>query len=172
MKYMLKQRLMAFGDDFDVYDENGRKAYYFDSKIGGFRPRIIVQDATGRQIGLIKKKLFTFRPTYLVYRDSDLVAEISQKLFSFRKSFVVKPVSAAASKEVNSAELITVTGSFVEHSYYFYRARQQIAQVSKKWFTAKDTYGVDIDKGDDAFLVLSAAVIVDILCHPKRDSGF
>ena len=160
---MLKQRLIAFGNDFDVYDESGRKAYYFDSKVGGFRPRIIIQDSAGRQIGLIKKKLFTFRPTYIVFRDSALVAEIAQKLFSFRKSFVIKPVNA---------EFITVTGSFVEHSYYFYRAKQKIAQVSKKWFTGKDTYGIDIEQGDDAFIVLSAAVIVDILCHPKRDSSF
>ncbi len=159
MKYMLKQRLVAFGNDFDVFDESGKKLFYFDSKIGGFRPRIIIEDASGRQIGLIKKKLFTFWPTYLLYDQSGLIAQIHKNNFALRKTFVIKPVGAPN---------IKVIGSFVEHNYHFYEGGQKVAESSKKWFTGKDSYGIDVEKSSQLIPILSAAVIIDIQYHPKR----
>ena len=163
MKYFMKQRLVSFGDDFDVVDESGQKRFFFDSKIGGFRPRIIVEDANANRIAQLKKKLFSFRPTYLFFRESKQEAIIFKKAFSFRKSFVINSPNS---------DPIVIVGSFVEHSYKFFRKQRLIAESSKKWFTAKDTYGIDIEAGEDPVLLLSAAVVIDILCHPKRDSGF
>ena len=59
MKYILKQKLLAFGDDFDVLDENNRKAFYFDSKTGGFSKKIVILSASGEKIAVIKKKYFS-----------------------------------------------------------------------------------------------------------------
>jgi uncharacterized protein YxjI len=163
MKYLLKQKLISFGDDFDVLDEQGRKAFYFDSKTGGFTAKIIVLSDKGEQLAVIKKKMFSFRPTYIVKKDGKELARIFKKAFSFRKSFIV---------DIPGPNDITVNGKFVEHGYLFYQDGRQIAEVSKKWFTGKDTYGVDIENPNNTLLILCASVIIDILCHPGRDSSF
>jgi uncharacterized protein YxjI len=37
--------------------------------------------------------------------------------------------------------------------------------VSKRWFTFADTYGIEIEDGEDPVLILATAVVVDMVCH-------
>ena len=61
-------------------------------------------------------------------------------------------------------------GSFLDHEYTFRRHGRKVAEVSKKWFTLRDTYGVDIVDGEDVVLILASAVVIDQICH-DRDGG-
>lgn len=61
-------------------------------------------------------------------------------------------------------------GSFLDHEYTFRRDGRTVSQVSKKWFTLRDTYGVDIVEGEDDVLILASAVVIDQICH-DRDGG-
>ena len=51
------------------------------------------------------------------------------------------------------------------------RDGRTVATVSKQWFTFRDTYGVEIEDGEDAVLILASAVVVDMACHEdeKKD---
>jgi uncharacterized protein YxjI len=42
-----------------------------------------------------------------------------------------------------------------------------VAEVSKKWFTLRDTYAVEIEDGEDDVLILAAAVVIDQICHDR-----
>ena len=44
----------------------------------------------------------------------------------------------------------------------------KIAEVSKKWFRVRDTYGVEIAPGENAVLVLAVTVAVDTMAHPAK----
>ena len=46
------------------------------------------------------------------------------------------------------------------------RAGRTVATVSKRWFSWRDTYGIDIDDDEDQILLLACAVVVDEACHP------
>ncbi len=43
-----------------------------------------------------------------------------------------------------------------------------VAEVSKKWFSFTDTYGVDVAAAEDAVLVLASTVVIDMICHPDE----
>jgi uncharacterized protein YxjI len=57
-------------------------------------------------------------------------------------------------------------GNFVDHEYEIDREGRAVANVSKRWFRVRDTYGVEIQPGEDDALVLAIAVCVDALSHP------
>jgi len=40
-----------------------------------------------------------------------------------------------------------------------------VAEVSKRWFSWSDTYGVDISDGEDDVLLLASTVVIDMVCH-------
>ncbi len=42
--------------------------------------------------------------------------------------------------------------------------------VSKRWFSLADTYGIEIEPGQDDVLIVARAVVVDQACHPD-DKG-
>jgi uncharacterized protein YxjI len=41
----------------------------------------------------------------------------------------------------------------------------KVAEVSKRWLRARDTYGVEVDRGTDPVLVLAITVAVDAMSH-------
>ena len=44
-----------------------------------------------------------------------------------------------------------------------------MAEVSKKWFSFTDTYGVEIDPGQNHILILAIAVAIDMMAHDEDD---
>ena len=42
----------------------------------------------------------------------------------------------------------------------------KVAEISKKWFRLRDTYGVEIAPGHDDALILAVTVAVDATAHP------
>lgn len=44
-----------------------------------------------------------------------------------------------------------------------------MAQVSKRWFTIRDTYGIDVASGEDDALILAVAVALDEMAHDKDE---
>jgi len=57
-------------------------------------------------------------------------------------------------------------GDFMDMEYTFSRAGEgQVAEVSKRWFSWSDTYGVDISDGEDDVLILASTVVIDMVCH-------
>ncbi len=163
MKYYIKQKYLAVGDDFEVFDEAGKQVLYFDGKVLAIGRKTIVLDGSGAQIALIRKKLFSFRPTFILTSDGKELARIYKKRLAFRKTFII---------DVPGPDDITVVGRLIEHDYSFYRNNYKIAEVSKKWFRGSDTYGVEIQDPNDALLILSCMVVIDMVCHPGRDSTF
>jgi uncharacterized protein YxjI len=43
--------------------------------------------------------------------------------------------------------------------------RDKVAEVSKKWFRVRDSYGVSIDPGQDDIIILAVAMCIDQMSH-------
>jgi uncharacterized protein YxjI len=56
---------------------------------------------------------------------------------------------------------LRVKGNIVDHEYEIERDGQKIAEISKRWFRVRDTYGIEIAQGEDDPLLLAAAVCID-----------
>jgi uncharacterized protein YxjI len=61
-----------------------------------------------------------------------------------------------------------VQGNVVDHEYEIEADGRKIAEVSKKWFRIRDTYGVEIAPAEDSALVLAVTVAVDTMAHPAK----
>ena len=64
MRYVMKQKLFAFGDDFTIKDENGRDAFFVDGKAFSLGDQLSFQDMQGKELAYIKQKLFAWGKTY------------------------------------------------------------------------------------------------------------
>ena len=53
----------------------------------------------------------------------------------------------------------------MQHEYKIERGRDKIAEVSKKWFRARDMYGVEVDDSQDAAVALLIAIVIDMMGH-------
>jgi uncharacterized protein YxjI len=57
-------------------------------------------------------------------------------------------------------------GNIVDHEYDIETDGRKVAQVSKRWFRVRDTYGVEMAPDQDPVLLLAVTVAIDDMAHP------
>lgn len=157
MRYLMKQKLFCFGDDFAIKNEAGKDVFFVDGKALSFGDKLSFQDMNGNELAFIQQKVFAWGPTYEIYRDGELAAVVKKELFTFfRCKFTV---------DVPGPDDLEAQGSFTDMEYTFRRGNETVATVSKRWFSFSDTYGVDVAEGEDEVLILASTVVIDMVCH-------
>ena len=56
---------------------------------------------------------------------------------------------------------LSIQGNIVDHEYEIESGGTKVAEVSKKWFRVRDTYGVEVTPGQNDILLLAVAVCLD-----------
>ncbi len=157
MRYVMKQKLFAWGDDFTIQDETGADRFFVDGKVFTLGAKLSFQDMAGNELAFISQKLLSWGPTYEIYRGGDLQAVVKKHLFTF--------LYCKFTVDVPGPDDLEASGDFLDHEYEIVRGSRQVATVSKRWFTWADTYGVEIAEGDDEILILASTVVIDMACH-------
>ena len=159
MRYVMKEKILAWGDDFTIRDESGLEVFYVDGKIFSFGDKLSFRDvASKKELAVIDQKLLSVGPTYEIFRGGKRAAVVKKKLFTLlRNQFSV---------DVPGPDDLEAQGDFINKDYTFTRRRKTVAEVSKKWFRISDTYGIDIAPGEDDVLILASSVVIDLCVHP------
>ncbi len=162
MRYQVREKLLAMGDDFNVKDENGLDVLFIDGKVLRLTDTLEVKDMHNKVLAEIKRKLISFRPKYEIWRNGQRIAVVSKPWIhiGFGDKFEV---------DVPGPDDIEINGDFLHHEYTFRRHGQVIGQVSKSWFALTDTYGVEIREGEDAILLLASAIVIDRISFEDKD---
>lgn len=160
MRYVMKQKLFSWGDDYTIKDENGADAFLVDGKAFSLGSQLSFQDLQGKELVFIKQKLLSWGPTYEVYKDGVVHATIQKELFTFFKcTFTV---------HVEDQDDLDAEGDLTDHEYIITRNGEPVASISKQWFEWADTYGVEIADGEDPVLILASTVAIDLACHGDK----
>jgi uncharacterized protein YxjI len=48
------------------------------------------------------------------------------------------------------------------------RDGDKVAEVSKRWFRIRDTYGVEVAPDENDILILATVSVIDEMAHPDR----
>ena len=161
MRYVMRERLLSWGDDFRIRDDSGREVFFVDGKAFSIGDKLSFQDTTGNELAFIKQKVLSLARTYEIYRGGSLAAVVKKRLLGL--------IHHRFSIDVPGPDDLEATGNFLDHEYTFRRGDRVVATVSKKWFSLADTYGIDIEPGEDDVLILASAVVVDQACHPDDE---
>ncbi len=72
-------------------------------------------------------------------------------------------INEAFAVELEDGGRLDVEGDILDHEYQVTRDGIPVANISKRWFRVRDTYGVAIVPGQDDALVLAVTVCIDHL---------
>jgi uncharacterized protein YxjI len=154
-RFQMHEKMLSIGDDYWIEDDAGQRVFRVNGKALRIRDTWVLEDAGGNEVATIREKKLSIRNAVKI----DLggrEATVKKALVGLRDRFVV---------EVDGGDDLKITGNIVDHEYEIERDGQKIAEVSKKWFRLRDTYGVEVRDPLDAPLVLAATVAVDALAH-------
>jgi uncharacterized protein YxjI len=87
------------------------------------------------------------------------------------KKGLIAPLGDHWTVNVRGGRDLDVQGNILDHEYSISERRKKVAEVSKKWLSLTDTYGVEIGGGQNDILILAIAIAIDMMAHDggKKD---
>jgi uncharacterized protein YxjI len=152
--YLIRERFFRLGEDSEITDEHGRAAFQVDGKVLSLRNRLVLRDPDGREVAQVQRKLIAMRPTYEISIAGQEAAEVRKRLFT--------PIGDRFTIDVPGPDDLEMTGDLLDHEFTIRRGDQPVATVSKRWFSMRDTYAVDIAAGQDDLLILASVLALDL----------
>jgi len=159
--YKMRQRLIAFGDDFFIEDQSGKKIFKVDGKVLRVRDTLKFKDMRGNTLCQIQERM-------LRVKDSMAIEDANGKKVAEVKKALITPLRDRWTVKIRNGPDLAVQGNILDHEYQIGEGRQKVAQVSKKWFRVRDTYGVEISPSQEDVLILAVTVALDIMAHPTK----
>ncbi|MBP0459776.1 LURP-one-related/scramblase family protein [Streptomyces montanisoli] len=162
MKYQVRDRIFGIGDDYWIEDEHGRKAFLVDGKALRLRDTLEIKDTSGRILITLREKMFSLRDTMTIERDGEPLATIHKKRFSLLRNHYRVDL-------VEGTEL-DVSGKIFDREFAIEYDGELLAEVSRRWLTVRETYGVNVVREDaDHALLLAVAVCVIRMDDKERE---
>jgi uncharacterized protein YxjI len=152
-QYMMREKLFSIGDDFWIETGGGEHAFKVNGKALRVRDTLVPEGPSGDELYTIQEKKLRVRDTMQIERGGTTAATVKKAL--------VSPLRDRYSIEVEGGDELEVKGNIVDHEFEFKRDGDTVAEVSKRWFRVRDTYGIEIAAGQDDALILAATICID-----------
>ncbi|MEU8483874.1 LURP-one-related family protein [Streptomyces sp. NPDC048641] len=164
MRYEVRERLFAVGEDYWIEDEQGHKAFLVDGKAMRLRDTFELKGPDGRVLIDIHEKMFALRDTMVIERGDEALAKVKRKRLSLlRNHYRVELVDGTE---------LDVSGKILDREFVVEYDGEMLAHISRRWLRVRDTYGVDVIREDaDPALIIAVAVCVIHLAEKERGDG-
>ena len=149
MRLLFKQRMFAWFDSYDIFDERGQTVYTVKGQLA-WGHCLKIFNANGREIGTVKQRVLTFLPKFELYLEQRYLGCISREFTLFRPSYN-----------------IDCNGWHIEGNWFVWDyqvldyAGNQIATISKELWNWTDTYVIDVRDPQNALCVLMLVLAID-----------
>jgi len=161
-RYKIRQKLFSIGDDFWIENQDGQKVFKVDGKVLRLRETLIFEDIEGEKLCQIQER-------WLPIKETMEIEDPDGKQMAVVKKALITPLRDKWDVKVKGGPDLDVQGDILDHEYAIKQGWKKVAEVSKKWFRLTDTYGVEIDPGQNDILILAIAVAIDMMAHDEDE---
>ncbi len=131
VRYQVRQGMFTIGDDFWIETESGQKVFKVDGKAMRVRSTLLFEDAQGKELYAIQEKMARARDTMNI---DDASGKTALKVHNA----MLTPARDRWQIDVPGGKGQSATGNILQHECKIEHGRDKIAEVSKKWFRARD----------------------------------
>jgi uncharacterized protein YxjI len=160
-RYLMRQRMISIGDDYVIENDRGERVFKLDGKALRIRKTILFEDMDGHELAKIQERMLRLKDSMEIEGpDGNRIAIVKKAMITpLRERWIVK---------VEDGPDLHVQGNILDHEYRLERDGAKIAEVSKRWFRVRDTYGVEVAPGENDILILASVAVLDNMVHPAR----
>src|SRR5215469_17016874 len=115
----MRERLISIGDDYNIEDDQGRRAFHIDGKALRLRHTVIFEDPNGHELYTIQERMARLRDSMAITRGGQKVAEVHKA--------VIAPLRDRLDVSVSGSEDLTVQGNLLDHEYEIRRGKLTLA---------------------------------------------
>ena len=114
---------------------------------------MVIESPSGEELLKIQEKKLSIRDKMTIERDGETVATVHKALITpLRERFAI---------DVEHGEDHQRQGQHRRPRVRDRARRRTVAEISKRWFRVRDTYGIEVAPGENDALILAATVCID-----------
>ena len=162
MIFKVKEKFWSWGDEFTIFDQNDQPKYLVKGKAFSWGDKLSFQTMEGDELAFINQKLLSFRPKYEITVEGQPFAQLLQEFSWFSKKFKL---------DVPGPNDYAIEGSFWKHDYDFIRRGRVVAKISKDLWGWTDSYGINIEDGENEVAILCACIVIDQILEKEQNSS-
>jgi uncharacterized protein YxjI len=152
-RYRMREKVFSIGDDFWIDTDDDRHAFKVNGKALRIRSTFVLENASGEELFKLQEKKLAIRDTMRLDHDGRTVATIKKAL--------VTPLRDRYSIHLEDGRELSAKGNILDHEYEIERDGHKVAEISKRWFRIRDTYGIEVVAGENDGLILATAICID-----------
>lgn len=157
-RYRMQQKLISIGDNFWIENDRGERTFKVDGKLLRVRDTLYFEDMQGNRLCKLQQKLLSIRETMTVESDN------GESLATIKKA-LISPIRDRWTVKIGDGPDLAVKGNILDFEYEIDDGDRKVAEISKKWFRVRDTYGVQIEPSQNDILILAVTVAIDMMAH-------
>jgi len=158
----MRQKMVSIGDDFWIENEQGQRVFKVDGKAIRVRDTLIFEDSQGKELCKIKEKM-------LRVKDSMEIEGPGGERLAMVKKALISPLRDRWTVKIGEGPDLDVQGNILDHEYSIEEGRRnKVAEISKKWFRIRDSYGVEVAPGQNDIVILAITTAIDSMAHESR----
>jgi uncharacterized protein YxjI len=156
--YRMREGILSDGGAYWIEDSRGDRVFRVDGAALRQRHTVDLEDAHGTRLLRVETRVPHRRDTMGVARpDGSPAATIHKPL--------VSPLRARWRVEVEDGPAMSLQGNVFDHEYGIEQDEGRVAEVSRRWFGPRDTFGVQVAPHGDVPLVIAVALALDLRNH-------
>jgi uncharacterized protein YxjI len=156
VRYQMREKLVSIGDDYWIENDHGQRAYKVDGKALRVRKTLIFEDAHGQELCQIQEQMLRIKDTMSIDSPN------GQRMALVKKALIT-PLRERFDVQIENGPDLEVQGNLVDHEYTISDGGHKVAEVSRRWFRVRETYGVEIEPGQNEVLMLAVSAALDMM---------
>ncbi len=155
MIFQMRARLVDISRDYWIETITGRTVYKVDGKVLRARDGFTMREPGGEVVAQMRARVAPAR-------DSATIDRPGRPSASVTKATITPGVDRYVVQADDVGE-IAALGDVGQREYSFELGGTRIAEVSTRWMTLPETFGVRVEPGADVVLVLAATAAIDAM---------
>ena len=149
-KLLIKQKVFAIRDKYNVYDEMENPKYFVKGELFRLSHHIHIYDREGGvELGYIQEKLFKLMREFEISINGVPMGIIKKQFALFRPKYNI------------DYKGWRLEGNFLQWNYSIYEGSRLVVKIDRKLFRWGDTYVLDVANPEDELPALMIAIAMD-----------
>ncbi len=161
-RYIMRQRIFALGQDFNINNAAGQPVFKIDGKVRVIKEALKFRDMQGNLLYKLDEKVLRIRESFNILNpDGSLAAKVHNA--------IVDPLRERFTIEIPGGQNMNTMGKVIWAQYDITRNGRPVAKISKQFsWIGRDQYVVDVMHGENDCLILAVTVVIDMMVSNGR----
>jgi len=161
--FYLKQKLFSFKDKYKVFDESQNVVYHCEGHFFSCtRQKDFYETAFNQHLFSLKRKVFSFLPTYFLSNMKGEIVATIKKQFTFLKHKI--DISSSYGD-------FSIEGNVFAYDFTIISNGEAVVDFHKKWLSWGDSYEISIYDEKNIPFFLALVIMIDDCFHSNQGNS-